>query len=102
MVIMERNLAFEQDPEGFAQEWQPREEELAHQVDAARRILPEVKYTRADLATIAMMMADFVRRWTPRRSGDSQDRVAHAAWEERIALNDRDIMVAAQLALPTG
>jgi Mg-chelatase subunit ChlI len=100
MDIMERNLAFEQDPEGFAQEWQPREEELAHQVDAARRILPEVKYTRADLATIAMMMADFGVDGHRADLVILKTAVAHAAWEERIALNDRDIMVAAQLALP--
>ncbi len=100
MAIMERNLAYEQDPEGFYQEWLPQEKELAHQIEEARAILPHVHYTRADLATIAVMMADLGV------DGHRADLVilktatAHAAWEGRTRLTDMDIILAAQLALP--
>ncbi len=33
VMIMERNLAFEQDPEAFRNEWLPKEEELSHQIE---------------------------------------------------------------------
>ncbi len=57
MAIMERNLAYEQDGEAFCEEWAPQEQVLAQRIEAARRLLPEVRYTRADMATIAEMMA---------------------------------------------
>jgi Mg-chelatase subunit ChlI len=100
IAIMARNLAFEQDPDSFYEEWRPREEMLAQRIAEARRLLPDVRYTRADLAAIATMMsnmgvdghrADMVILKTAR---------AHAAWEGRSYLNDRDIILAAELALP--
>ncbi len=100
IAIMARNLAFEQDADSFYEEWRPREETLARRIAEARRLLPDVRYTRADLATIAMMMShmgvdghrgDMVILKTAR---------AHAAWEGRTYLDDRDIILAAELALP--
>jgi Mg-chelatase subunit ChlI len=100
IAIMARNLAFEQEPDSFYEEWRPREERLACRIAEARCLLPDVRYTRADLATIAMMMsnmgvdghrADMVILKTAR---------AHAAWEGRTYLNDRDIILASELALP--
>lgn len=100
MAIMERNLAYEQAPEGFYAEWLAQEKVLAHKIEEARAILPKVTYTRADLATIAVMMADLGV------DGHRADLVilktatAHAAWEGRTRLTDMDIILAAQLALP--
>ncbi len=100
VAIMERNLAFEQDPEGFYEKWRPQEQALARRIEEARRLLPEVRYARADLATIAEMMsglgvdghrADLVILKTA---------IAHAAWEGRQRVNDHDIVLAAELALP--
>lgn len=100
MAIMEHNLAFEQDPEGFYEEWRPQEQMLAQRIEDARCLLPEVSYSRSDMATIAEMMgglgvdghrADLVILKTA---------VAHAAWEGRRRVTDRDIMLAAELALP--
>jgi Mg-chelatase subunit ChlI len=56
MAIMERNLAFEHDARGFRAQWQDREAEKADRIEEARRLLPEVRYTREDMATIAGMM----------------------------------------------
>ncbi len=100
MAIMERNLAFEQDGDGFSEEWAPQEETLAERIAEARRLLPEVRYTRADMATIAEMMAGL---GVDGHRGDLvilKTAVAHAAWETRRRVTDRDIMLAAELALP--
>jgi len=100
MAIMERNLACETDPEGFLVEWTAREQALSGEIARARRLLPEVKHSQSDLATIATMMgqlgvdghrADLVVLKSAR---------AHAAFEGRTRLSDRDILLAAELALP--
>ncbi len=100
MLIMERNLAFESDPQAFYEEWKPREEALARQIEAARALLPQVRHRRSDLATIAKLMAGI---GVDGHRGDLvilKTAQAHAAWEGRTAITDHDIMIAAQLALP--
>lgn len=100
MAIMERNLAFEQDPEGFYEEWSPQEVLLAQRIEEARHLLPNVRYTRADMATIAGMMSGL---GVDGHRGDLvilKTATAHAAWEGRACVTDRDIMLAAELALP--
>ncbi|MCS7178164.1 MAG: putative cobaltochelatase [Anaerolineae bacterium] len=100
MLIMERNLAFESDPEGFYEEWRPREEALSREIARARQLLPRVCHTRGDLALIAAMMAEM------QVDGHRPDMVilktarANAAFEGRDRINDRDILLAAELALP--
>ncbi|RME31782.1 MAG: VWA domain-containing protein [Thermoflexia bacterium] len=100
MLIMERNLAFESDPEGFYEEWRPREEALSREIARARELLPRIRYTRGDLAVIATMMAEM------RVDGHRPDMVilktarANAAFEGRTSITDRDILLAAELALP--
>ena len=100
MMIMERNLAFESDAEGFSAEWAPREQALSDDIARARELLPAVRYTQTDLAVIATMMAEMGV------DGHRPDLVilktarAHAAFERRTRITDRDIMLAAELALP--
>jgi len=100
MAIMERNLAYEADPEGFCAEWAPREQALSEEIARARRFLSEVRYSQSDLATIATMMGELGV------DGHRADLVvlkaarAHAAFEGRARLSDRDILLAAELALP--
>ena len=100
MAIMERNLAYETDPEEFCKELASQEQALSREIARARELLPEVRHSQSDLATIATMMselgvdghrADLVVLKTAR---------AHAAFEGRTHLSDRDILLAAELALP--
>ena len=100
MAILERHIAFDADPEHFRREWLPREKELSARIDAARRIVDDVQYTRRDLFTIATLTAslgvdghraDLVILKTAR---------AHAAFEGRTQITERDILLAAELALP--
>jgi len=100
MAIMERNLAFEADPEGFSSRWAARDEALAERIVQARRLLPQVRHSRRDLATIASVMSDLGV------DGHRPDLVvlktarAHAALQGRAAVAREDILVAAELALP--
>ena len=100
VLIMERNLAYENDPEGFRQEWLPREFELSQQIERARNLLDSVTHNRKDLLSIAALTASL------NVDGHRGDLVilktarAHAAFEGRDAINDRDIILAAELALP--
>jgi len=98
--IMERNLAFESDPEAFREEWLPRENELSDNIAQARKLLDKVRYTSRDLLVIADLTAKM------QVDGHRADLVilkaarAHAAFEGRESINPRDIALAAELALP--
>jgi len=100
MLIMERNLAYEADPETFCAEWADRDRALSEDIAHARRLLPEVGHTQADLGAIATMMSKLGV------DGHRADLVvlkaarAHAAFEGRTRMSDRDILLAAELALP--
>jgi Mg-chelatase subunit ChlI len=98
--IMERNLAFEANPEAFRKEWLPREQELSERIAQARKLVDRVRYTRRDLLVIADLTAKM------QVDGHRADLVilkaarAHAAFEGRETINPRDIALAAELALP--
>jgi Mg-chelatase subunit ChlI len=100
MLIMERNLAYEADPEGFSAAWADRDQALSEEIAQARRLLLQVEHTPADLGAIAGMMSKLGV------DGHRADLVvlkaarAHAAFEGRARLSDRDILLAAELALP--
>lgn len=100
VLIMQRNLGFEADPESFRQQWLAREDELSHQIEQARSLVDHVTYTTRDLLSIAALTsslnvdghrADLVILKTAR---------SHAAFEGRTSIQDRDIALAAELALP--
>jgi Mg-chelatase subunit ChlI len=100
MQILECTLNFERDADQFYTEWQPKEEELANQISAARELLPEVVYTKRDLYTIAELMAEMQ---VDGHRGDIvilKTALAHAAFNNRKKITQEDILVAAELALP--
>jgi Mg-chelatase subunit ChlI len=98
--IIERRLAFEQDPEGFAVEWTTAEAKLSKEIEAARHMLPSVTHTQADLYAIAELSSSL------EVDGHRADLVilkgarAHAALQQRSGVTQEDILLAAELALP--
>jgi Mg-chelatase subunit ChlI len=100
VAIVERRVAFEQDPESFYQEWLPREEQLSDEIAQARNRLLSVAHTQRDLFTVAQLTTSF------KVDGHRADIVilktarAHAAWAGHPSINEQDIMLAAELALP--
>jgi Mg-chelatase subunit ChlI len=100
VLIMQRNLAVESDPDTFRRDWEEKERELSHRIEKARTLVGGVTYTNRDLLSIAALTsslnvdghrADLVILKTAR---------AHSAFEGRLAITDRDIALAAELALP--
>ena len=100
VMIMERNLAFEQDAEVFRHQWMSREQELSHQIERGRELVGQVTHTSRDLLSIAALTASL------NVDGHRADLVilkaarAQAAFEGRTKINDHDIALAAELALP--
>ena len=100
VLIMERNLAYESDAERFRKIWFSKEDDLSNQIDQARNLVDQVGYSRRDLLSIAALSASL------NVDGHRADLVilkaarAHAALEGRGSINDRDIALAAELALP--
>lgn len=100
VLIMQRNLAYESDPEAFRNQWIPKEQDLSRQIEQARILVDKVTHTSRDLLSIAALTSSL------NVDGHRSDLVilktarAHAAFEGRSAINDRDIALAAELALP--
>ena len=100
VMIMERNLAFEQDADAFRRKWMQREEELSHQIERGRELVGQVTHTSRDLLSIAALTSSL------NVDGHRADLVilkaarAQAAFEGRTKINDHDIALAAELALP--
>ncbi len=100
MAILERHIAFDADPDAFRSAWQASEQKLSDEIEAARRIVDRVSYTSRDLFTIANLTASL------HVEGHRADQVilktarAHAALEGRTCISERDIVIAAELALP--
>ena len=100
MSILERHVSYEGNPLGFREEWLPQEQTLSDEIARGRELVNDVVYTRHDMATIANLTsslqvdghrADLVILKTAR---------AHAAFEGRTEITDKDILIAAELALP--
>src|SRR5574341_1572371 len=99
-MIMERNLAFEGDPDAFRNQWMAKEQELSRQIERARELVDQVTYTSRDLLSIAALTASL------NVDGHRADLVilkaarAQAAFEGRTKIRSEEIALAAELALP--
>ena len=98
--IMERNLAYELDPDVFRHGFNEQEEDLSKRIEVARSLLDSITYTNRDLLSIAALTTSL------NVDGHRSDLVilkaarAQAAFEGRKAINQHDIALAAELALP--
>ena len=98
--ILRRRIFYEQDAEGFDAAFEGAEAALSERIEQARERYSLVKYTDKDLYTIAALTASF------KVDGHRADIVilrtarAQAAYDGRLQINDRDILLSAELALP--
>ncbi len=98
--IMERNLSFEDDAVLFRDEWQDKENELSAQIEKGRQLVDQVTHTKQNLLSIAALTSSL------NVDGHRSDLVilktarAQAAFDGRTSITDRDIALAAELALP--
>lgn len=100
VTIMQRNLAFEADSQKFAAEWSAHEQDLSQAIIRARDLVEQVTYTSRDLLSIASLTSSLGV------DGHRPDLVilkaarAQAAFDGRKQINERDVALAAELALP--
>lgn len=100
VMIMERNIAFEAEAQSFRELWMPKERELSLKIDQARNLVGKVVHTSRDLLQIASLTASL------NVDGHRADLVilktarAQAAFDGRTNITERDIILAAELALP--
>lgn len=100
VTIMERNLSYEKDADAFRGIWMPKEKELSEKIARGRELVDQVTHTSRDLLSIAALTASL------NVDGHRADLVilkaarAQAAYEGRTKINDHDIALAAELALP--
>ena len=98
--VLRRRVFFEQDSEAFTAAYDETEREMCDRILQARQRYPLVKYTDKDMYTIAALTASF------KVDGHRADIVilktarAQAAYDGRLQINDKDILLAAELALP--
>jgi len=100
MEILERHIAYEADPDAFRETWSEAEQSLAERILTARERVDDVTYSKRDLFTIASMTSEL------QIDGHRADLVilkaarAHAAFEGRDAVSNRDILLSIELAIP--
>ena len=88
------------DPGHFRHEFQEMETDLSQQIENARKLVDQVTHTRQNLLAIAALTSSL------NVDGHRSDLVilktarAQAAFDGRTAITDRDIALAAELALP--
>jgi len=100
VLIMERNLEFDADPQAFRDSFMQDEKDLSEKIEKARKIVAKVTHSKRDLLSIAALTSSL------NVDGHRADLVilraarAQAAYEGRMQITDRDIALAAELALP--
>lgn len=98
--VVRRRMAFEADPQGFAERWKDAQAELRERVRAARRLLPGVTLSDTLLTFISQLCCEF------EVDGLRADLVLHraaralAAWDGRTAASAEDVRRVAEFALP--
>ncbi|MBW2030075.1 MAG: ATP-binding protein [Deltaproteobacteria bacterium] len=100
VAIMERRVAFDQDPEGFTCQWAVESQTMAERILQAKALLSRVEAEKALLYEIAQYCLDV---GVDGHRGDIimlKTAKTLAAYEGRSQVTSEDIQTAAELALP--
>lgn len=100
VAVIERRMAYETDPQSFIAQWQPEEEAIAARIVQACALLPQVRITRENMATVAHLSLELDVDGHRADLTILEAARTHAAWEQRTHVQAEDIRVAAELALP--
>ncbi|MDN4172608.1 VWA domain-containing protein [Nocardioides sp. SOB77] len=98
--VVRRRLAFDADPEAFAEEYAARQADLTGRIADARSRVGSVVVTDAALLKVAEVCAAFEVDGLRADIVTTRTAVAHAAWAGRDRVTLADIRAAALLALP--
>nr|WP_090274606.1 magnesium chelatase subunit D family protein [Mycolicibacterium komanii]CRL67544.1 chelatase [Mycolicibacterium komanii] len=98
--VIRQRMAYEADPDAFAQRYAEADAELAQRVAAARAKIDSVSLPDSELRRIAALCAAFDVDGMRADLVVARTAVAHAAWRAADVVAEEDIRVAAELALP--
>lgn len=98
--VIRQRMAYEADPEGFAERYADADAELARRIAAARALVDDVVLPDTELRRIAALCAAFDVDGMRADLVVARTAVAHAAWRGADTVGEQDIRVAAELALP--
>ena len=100
VAVIERRMAYDANPEQFADDWQGEEHKLAERIIAARALLPAVQIARTDMAAVAALVLELGVDGHRADLAILETARTLAAWSSRANLTLDDIRLAAELALP--
>ncbi len=100
MQVIRQRMAYEADPDGFAERYEEADAELARRIAAARALVDDVVLPDNELRRIAALCAAFDVDGMRADLVVARTAAAHAAWRGALTVEEQDIRVAAELALP--
>ena len=98
--VIRQRLAYEADPNAFAERYADADAELARRIVTARALVDDVLLPDSELRRIAALCAAFDVDGMRADLVVARTAVAHAAWRAASTVEEQDIRVAAELALP--
>jgi len=98
--VIRQRMAYEEDPAKFARRYAEQDASLARRIAAARAAVGRMVLPDGELRRIASLCAAFGVDGMRADLVVARAAVAHAAWRGAGTVDETDIRVAAQLALP--
>jgi magnesium chelatase subunit D len=98
--VIRQRMAYEADPDGFAERYADADAELARRIADARTLVDRVVLPDNELRRIAALCAAFDVDGMRADLVVARTAAAHAAWRGANTVEEQDIRVAAELALP--
>ncbi|MDP7702833.1 magnesium chelatase subunit D family protein [Mycobacterium sp. TY815] len=98
--VIRQRMAYEADPDAFARKYADADAELARRIAAARALVDDVVLPDNELRRIAALCAAFDVDGMRADLVVARTATAHAAWRGALTVEEQDIRVAAELALP--
>jgi magnesium chelatase subunit D len=98
--VIRRRLAYEADPDGFAEEWAAADRGLAERIALARAALRSVTLPDTEVRRIAAICAALEVDGMRADLVVARTAVAHAAWRGASSVTEEDVTIAVRLALP--
>ncbi len=98
--VVRQRMAYEADPEAFVERYADAEAELARRIAKARALVAGVVLPDNELRRIAAVCAAFDVDGMRADLVVARTAAAHAAWRGADSVEEQDVRVAAELALP--
>jgi magnesium chelatase subunit D len=100
MEVVRRRLNYERDPQVFAAAYSAEDAEVADRIRRARAVVDDVVLDDTELRRIAALCASFDVDGMRADLVVARTATAHAAWRGSAVVEEADVRVAAELALP--